>query len=90
MKIFVASLNFRTLEGELEALFEQFGTVDSTKIILDRETGKSRGFGFVEMSNDDEARNAIRELNSSEFDGRTIVVKEAEERRNDRRDNNRW
>ena len=60
--------------------FEAFGEVSSAKIILDKYTGKSKGFGFVEMPNDDEAREAISQLNESELDGRTIVVKEAEPR----------
>ena len=77
MNIFVASLNFRTQEDSLHALFEEFGEVDSLKIIMDRETGRSKGFGFVEMSNDDDALKAIDALNESDFEGRTIVVKKA-------------
>lgn len=77
MKIFVAKLNFDTETFDLRDLFEGFGEVSSATIIIDKTTGKSRGFGFVEMPNDDEARNAITELNESIFDGRTIVVKEA-------------
>jgi hypothetical protein len=73
-------LNFDTRESDLEQAFREFGEVDSVKIIMDKFTGKSKGFGFVEMPNDDEARNAIGDLNDSEFDGRTIVVKEAEDR----------
>jgi len=80
MNIFVAKLNFDTRESDLEQAFEEFGQVDSVKIIMDKFTGKSKGFGFVEMANDDEAREAINQLNDSEFDGRTIVVKEAEDR----------
>jgi RNA recognition motif-containing protein len=77
MNIFVAKLNFSTTSEELQSLFEQFGTVDSAKVIMDHETGKSKGFGFVEMSNDEEANNAINTLNETEFQDRTIVVKEA-------------
>ena len=77
MNIFVAKLNFSTTSEELQSLFEQFGTVDSAKVIMDHETGKSKGFGFVEMSNDEEANNAINNLNETEFQDRTIVVKEA-------------
>ena len=80
MNIFVARLNYSTLEDTLRSEFEQFGEVSSAKIILDRYTGKSKGFGFVEMPNDEEAREAISQLNESELDGRTIVVKEAEPR----------
>jgi len=80
MNIFVAKLNFKTNENELRSHFEQYGAVSSIKIIIDYETGKSKGFGFVEMDSDDEARNAIQALNETEFDGRTIVVKEARPR----------
>jgi RNA recognition motif-containing protein len=69
----------------LQYAFEEFGAVDSAKIIMDKFTGRSKGFGFVEMPNDDEARAAISELNDSELDGRTIVVKEAEDRGSNRR-----
>ena len=82
MNIFVAKLNFETREPALEDAFREFGDVDSVKIIMDKFTGKSKGFGFVEMPNDDEARNAIEALNNAEFDGRTIVVKKAEPREN--------
>jgi len=77
MNIFVAKLNFRTQEAELERAFSQFGQVSSVKIIMDKETGRSKGFGFVEMPNDDEARSAIEGLNEKELDGRVIVVKPA-------------
>ena len=80
MNIFVAKLNYDTQESDLRQAFEEFGQVDSVKIIMDRDTGRSKGYGFVEMENDEEARNAINELNESEMDGRTIVVKEAEDR----------
>jgi hypothetical protein len=77
MNIFVAKLNFSTTSEELQSLFEQYGVVDSAKVIVDHETGKSKGFGFVEMSNDEEAQKAIDTLNQTEFHDRTIVVKEA-------------
>ena len=77
MNIFVAKLNFSSTSEELQSLFEQFGSVDSAKVIVDHETGKSKGFGFVEMSNDEEAQKAIDALNETEFHDRTIVVKEA-------------
>ncbi len=80
MNIFVARLNFSTRESDLQDAFEQFGTVDSVKIIMDKFTGKSKGFGFVEMPDDTEAQEAINSLNEVEFDGRTIVVKKAEPR----------
>ncbi|MEM6630301.1 MAG: RNA-binding protein [Bacteroidota bacterium] len=87
MNIFVARLNFDTIEADLEEAFREFGAVDSVKIITDKFTGKSKGFGFVEMPNDDEAQEAINALNETNMDGRTIVVKKAEprERRDDRR-----
>ncbi|MCF8324899.1 MAG: RNA-binding protein [Leadbetterella sp.] len=78
MNIFAAKLNYDTTDETLQAAFEEFGEVDSAKVIMDKFTGRSKGFGFVEMSNDAEARNAINSLNDSELDGRTIVVKVAE------------
>jgi len=87
MNIFVAKLNYRTTKEELEEAFAQFGEVTSTKVIMDRETGRSKGYGFVEMSDDDAARSAISALNESDLDGQNIVVKESEERpRNNNRD----
>jgi RNA recognition motif-containing protein len=80
MNIFVAKLNYDTQEDTLRDAFEEFGTVDSAKIVMDKFTGRSKGFGFVEMPNDDEAQNAINALNDTDFDGRTIVVKVAEPR----------
>jgi len=85
MNIFVAKLSFNTEEADLRDAFEEYGEVSSVKIIIDKFTGRSKGFGFVEMDNDDEAQNAIAELNDAELDGRTIVVKKAEPR--ERRDN---
>lgn len=82
MNIFVAKLNFDTQESDLLEAFEAYGAVDSAKIIMDKFTGRSKGFGFVEMPNDDEAQNAIDGLNDTDFDGRTIVVKKAEPREN--------
>ena len=85
MNIFVAKLSFGTVESDLHNAFSEYGEVDSVKIIMDKFTGKSKGYGFVEMPNDDEGQNAINGLNDSELDGRTIVVKKAEPR--ERRDN---
>ena len=87
MNIFVAKLNFSTNEATLQSKFEEYGEVSSTKIIMDKFTGRSKGYGFVEMPNDDEAQNAINDLNDSELEERTIVVKKAEPRENNR--NNR-
>lgn len=75
MNIFVAKLNFKTRKEDLEKAFSQYGQVSSAKVITDRDTGRSKGFGFVEMPNDEEANKAIAALNESELDGRTIVVK---------------
>ncbi len=80
MNIFVAKLNYATSEDALRSAFEEFGTVDSAKIIMDRDTQRSKGFGFVEMPNDDEANQAISSLNETELDGRSIVVKVANSR----------
>jgi RNA recognition motif-containing protein len=77
MNIFVAKLNYSTSEAELKRAFEQFGEVASAKIVNDRDTGRSKGFGFVEMPNEAEGKAAIRGLNETELKGRTIVVKEA-------------
>lgn len=77
MNIFVARLNFKTRREELEAAFARFGQVSSAKIVKDRDTGRSKGYGFVEMPNDEEALKAIAELNETELDGRAIVVKPA-------------
>ena len=91
MNIFVAKLSWDTQSEDLQEAFEAYGAVASANVITDRATGRSKGYGFVEMENDEEAETAIQELNETELDGRTIVVKKAEprgERRNERRD--RW
>lgn len=82
MNIFIAKLNFSTQSEDLRDVFGAYGPVDSAKVIMDHYTGKSRGFGFVEMPNDDEAMHAIQELNEAELDGNNIVVKKAEPRGN--------
>ena len=78
MNIFVAKLNYDTQERDLLETFEEFGTVSSAKIIMDKFTGRSKGFGFVEMDNEAEAEAAIQELNDTQLDGRNIVVKKAQ------------
>lgn len=80
MNIFAAKLSFDTQSEDLREAFEEFGEVTSANVITDKFTGKSKGFGFVEMANDEEGRKAIAELNDSTLDGRTIVVKKAEPR----------
>lgn len=77
MNLFVAKLSSSTTGDDLQELFSAHGEVASAKVIFDRETGNSKGFGFVEMPNDDEANAAIAALNESEVDGKNIVVKEA-------------
>ncbi len=81
MNIYVGNLPFSTVAADLEEAFGQYGQVDSAAVISDRETGRSRGFGFVEMGNDDEARRAIEELDGSDFGGRDLRVNEARPRR---------
>jgi len=78
MNIFVGSLPFSIEEADLKGFFEDYGTVDSVKIISDKFTGRSKGFGFVEMPNDAEAQKAIDELNGGTVEGRTIVVNKSE------------
>lgn len=78
MNIFVGSLPFNIEEADLRGYFEEYGAVDSVKIISDKFTGRSKGFGFVEMPNDDEAQKAIDELNGGSIDGRAIVVNKSE------------
>ena len=78
MNIFVGSLPFSIEEAQLSQSFEAFGTVESVKIITDKFTGRSKGFGFVEMPNDDEALKAIEQLNGSSLMGRDIVVNKSE------------
>lgn len=81
MNIFVAKLNFETQSEDLQDAFKAYGVVNSANVITDKFSGRSKGFGFVEMENEDEAQNAIRGLNNTEFQGRTIVVKKANPRR---------
>ena len=76
-KLYVGGLAYSVTEQELEALFAEQGTVLSVAVIKDRDSGQSKGFGFVEMSNDDEAQNAIKTLNGKEVSGRSIMVNAA-------------
>ncbi len=84
MNIYVGNLNWGVTEEDLKTAFEEFGTVNSAKIITDRYSGKSRGFGFVEMPEDAEAKAAIAALNSKDLKGRAIKVNEAKPRSDDR------
>ncbi len=90
MNIFVAKLNYRTSADSLKDLFGQYGEVTSAIIITDKETGRSKGYGFVEMESEDAGMAAIAQLNESQFEGQTIVCKKAEPRgaQPPRRDNN--
>jgi cold-inducible RNA-binding protein len=81
MNIYVGNLPYGISDAELEAVFAPYGAVDRAKVITDRETGRSRGFGFVEMPNDDEAQAAMEALNGNDMSGRKLVVNEARPRR---------
>lgn len=80
MNIYVGNLHYEINEDQLKEIFEEYGEVTSSKIITDRETGRSKGFGFIEMANDEEANNAMGELNDAELKGRNMRVNEARER----------
>jgi len=86
-KLFVGSLPYSVKGNELENLFSQFGTVDSATVINDKITGRSKGFGFVEMSSVTEANAAIQALNGKDFNGRQIIVSQAKERTESRERN---
>lgn len=79
-KLFVGSLAYSVRDDELEQFFATVGTVVSAKVIMDRDTGRSKGFGFVEMSSDEEAKAAVEKLNNTELAGRSIIVNEARPR----------
>ncbi len=79
-RLYVGNLKYTVTSAQLQEMFEQFGAVNSAQVLSDRETGRSRGFGFVEMSNDDEAQAAIESLDGQEFDGRRLTVNEAKPR----------
>jgi RNA recognition motif-containing protein len=79
-RIYVGGLSYDTTSGELQDAFEAIGPVKTAEVVTDRETGRSRGFGFVEMENDADADAAIKQLNGSTLDGRTLTVNEARER----------
>jgi RNA recognition motif-containing protein len=80
IKLYVGNLSYDTNNSDLQQLFEPFGTVDSATVITDRDTGRSKGFGFVEMSSKSEGDKAIRELNGVEVEGRSLTVNEARPR----------
>ncbi len=76
-KLYVGGLPYSVTDGQLQEIFSEHGTVESAKVIADKFTGQSRGFGFVEMGSGDEAQKAIQALNSTQLEGRTLVVNEA-------------
>lgn len=83
MNIYVGNLDYKVNENDLEGIFEEYGTVSSSKIITDKFSGRSKGFGFVTMENQDEAKKAISELDGATFENRDIVVNEAKPKKND-------
>ena len=89
-KLFVGGLSWGTDDEQLRQAFEKFGAVEDARVITDRETGRSRGFGFVSFDADDSAMNAMTEMDGSDLDGRSLKVNEAQEKpRNNSRDNSR-
>src|SRR5215210_225230 len=82
MKLYVGNLSFQTSSEDLQQLFAQAGTVESASVVEDRETGRSRGFGFVEMSSSEEGQAAIQQFNGKEINGRSLTVNEARPREN--------
>jgi RNA recognition motif-containing protein len=88
--MYVSNLSFHTGDDDLKKLFEQFGAVSSAKVISDRETGRSRGFGFVEMDSEAEAKKAIEGLNNKEIEGRAMSVSVAREKTSRPTNNKRW
>ena len=81
MNIYIGNLSYTVKESDLRQLMEDYGTVDSAKLIIDRDTNRSKGFAFVEMPNEAEAINAIKELDGAEYQGRQMVLKEATPKR---------
>lgn len=77
MNIYIGNLNYRVRESDLQQVLEEYGTVESVKLIIDRDTRRSKGFAFAEFPNEDEAKRVIEELNGAEYEGRQMVVKEA-------------
>lgn len=90
MNIFIAKLDFEIQDQDLMEAFSPFGEVVSAKVVIDKYSNRSRGFGFVEMKNEADGLKAINELNDSEMHGRTVVVKKAEPRKERSNNNDRW
>lgn len=89
-KLYVGNLSWNTQEDGFRSAFERFGELEEAKIIYDRETGRSRGFGFVTFAQDEEAMNAISEMDGQELDGRNLRVNEAQERKPSGFSGSRW
>ena len=89
MNIYVGNIPFKISEDHLRNIFEEYGEVDSVKLVTDKFSGRSKGFGFVEMPDDEDALKAINELNNTELDGRNIVVNQARKKEDNKRSFNR-
>ncbi len=90
MRIYVGNLSYSSSSDDLKVAFEEYGTVESAEVVIDRNTSRSRGFGFVEMGNDNEAKAAIEALDGKDLDGRPLKVNEAKPRRTESRDSYRY
>ena len=90
MKIYVGNLSYSTSSEDLRTLFEEFGTVETADVVMDRNTNRSRGFGFVEMSSSEEAQAAISAVNGKDVDGRPLNVSEARPKRTESRSSYRY
>ncbi|MDR1672762.1 MAG: RNA-binding protein [Bacteroidales bacterium] len=89
MNIYISNLSFKVEDGDLRQLFEEYGEVTSAKVITDKFTGRSRGFGFVEMPDNEASLKAISELNQAEYDGKVLTVNEARPKEDRPKNNNR-
>jgi cold-inducible RNA-binding protein len=90
MKIYAGNLSYSVTSEDLRTTFEEFGTVDTAEVVMDRDTNRSKGFGFTEMSNDEEAKAAIAALNGKDMDGRSLNVSEARPKRTESRGSYRY
>ena len=90
MKVYVGNLSYSVTSEDLRKAFEEYGTVDSAEVVIDRDTNRSKGFGFTELANDEEARTAIAALNGKDMDGRSLNVSEARPKRTESRSSSRY
>lgn len=81
MNIYIGNLNYRVRESDLQQVLEEYGVVNSVKLVIDRDTNRSKGFAFAEMADDESANKAIKDLDGAEYEGRLMVVREATPRR---------